>query len=105
MECELLNLFPQSKAAELSALKAQLEQVSREYSVVLKELQRLQALLKNASQAIQAALQVTSFTLHTLTNGLTTQVNKIMIVQHCILNKLGRFSVCSYSNVTVLCIA
>lgn len=100
-----MNLFPQSKAAELSALKAQLEQVSREYSVVLKELQRLQALLKNASQAIQAALQVTNFTLYTSTNGLTTQVNKIMIVQHCILNKLGTFSVCSYSNVTVLCIA
>ena len=51
-------LFTQRKVAESADLSSQLEQVRRDFAIAMNELQRLQMLLKNASQAIRTALQV-----------------------------------------------
>ena len=51
-------LFTQRKVAESADLSSQLEQVKRDFTIAMNELQRLQMLLKNASQAIRTALQV-----------------------------------------------
>lgn len=53
-----IYLFSQRKVAESADLSSQLEQVRRDFAVAMNELQRLQTLLKNASQAIRTALQV-----------------------------------------------